>query len=99
MLPRLATNGFYIVEDIASACADWGANMGTHRGEMVGGGPDCMTTKDQGKDTILAHLMEYQRTLVGQRHKYSGKGLDLHGVKKIEMHFASVLLSKEVEFA
>jgi len=96
MLPRLATNGFYVVEDIISSCTDWRANMGTHRGDKVGGGPDCMTT-DQGEDTILAHLMEYQRTLVGKRHKYSGRGFDLHGVTKIEMHFASALLSKEVE--
>mmetsp|Transcript_25317 Transcript_25317/g.60188 ORF Transcript_25317/g.60188 Transcript_25317/m.60188 type:complete len:378 (+) Transcript_25317:343-1476(+) len=95
MLPRLATNGFYIVEDIISSCTDWRANMGTHRGDKVGGGPDCMTT-DQGEDTILAHLMEYQRTLVGKRYKYLGE-VDLHGVTKIEMHFASALLSKEVE--
>ena len=98
MLPRLATNGLYIVEDIVSSCTDWSANMGTHRGDGVGGGPDCMTTS-QGKDTILAHLMEYQRALVGKPYKYSGKGFDLHGVTKIEMHFASALLSKEVEFA
>ena len=65
-------------------------------GESVGGNRNgnCMTTVD-GKDTILAHLIEYQRILVGKRHGYRQKARLLHGVTKIEMQHMACMLSKE----
>lgn len=98
MLSKVAQDGFYVVEDIGSSCFGWGSNMGTHYGEDVGGTDGCMTTQD-GKDTILAHIMEYQRHLVGQWFGFKDKNEFLNGVTKIELHMNSVLLSKEVEEA
>jgi len=70
--------------------------MGPHMGEDVGGSGNCMTTTD-GNETILAHLMEYQRVLVGQRDAYFKDKLGfLNGVRKVEIHWNSALLSKEV---
>ena len=58
---------------------------------------DCMKTTD-GKETILAHIMEYQRVLVGQRDPYfKEKKSKLYDVTRIEIHTNSALLSKEVE--
>jgi len=52
-----------------------------------------MATTD-GKETILAHLMEYQRCLIGQRDRIC-KPEFLSGVNSIEIHKNSALLSKE----
>jgi len=72
--------------------------MGTHRGADVGGTKDCMTTRDD-KETILSHLMEYQRVLVGQHNGFRDKKEFLKGVTKIEIHSNSALLSREIERA
>lgn len=97
MLPRVAVGGIFVMEDIQSACHGWTANMGASLGEDVGGSTDCMITTD-GKETILAHIMEYQRVLVGQRDPYfKEKKSKLYDVTRIEIHTNSALLSKEVE--
>ena len=66
MLPHLAAGGLYFVEDISSSCHGWSANMGQYRGENVGGTADCVTTA-HGNETILQHVFEYQKHLVGTR--------------------------------
>ncbi|KAL7534626.1 hypothetical protein ACHAXR_007872 [Thalassiosira sp. AJA248-18] len=96
MLPKLSGDGLFFMEDIQSSCRGWSANMGTHRGSDVGGTKTCMTTND-GKDTILAHVMEYQRHLVGQRDGFKDKMEFLKGVTSIEIHTNIAVLSKEVE--
>lgn len=98
MLPKLAVGGLYFVEDIQSSCRGWAANMGTHRGDDVGGTQTCMNTTD-GKDTILAHVMKYQRHLVGRQDGFKDEIEFLKGVTKIEIHTNIALLSREVENA
>lgn len=88
MLPKVAEEGLYFVEDIISSCYGWSANMGTHEGENVGGTADCMTTTD-GKATILSHIVEHQKHLVGMLDGFKG-------VTRIEVHPAMAVLSKEV---
>ncbi|KAL7554275.1 hypothetical protein ACHAWF_017719 [Thalassiosira exigua] len=98
MLPKVALGGLYMVEDIQSSCRDWKANMGSHKGDTVGGTKKCMSTND-GNTTILAHLIEYQRHLIGQYDGFKEKREFLKGVTRIEMCVNSALLSKEVQHA
>lgn len=99
MLPKITEGGFYVVEDTPSACRDWLANMGTHVGkkgsENTGGAQDCMTTTD-GKQTILARLLDYQRQLIGKRNGGFGPGAFPNDVSRIEIHNGIALLSKEI---
>jgi hypothetical protein len=98
MLPKVNKGGFFAMEDIVSSCQGWSANMGTHRGEDVGGTSSCMET-ESGGPTILAHLMEYQRCLVGtvaeRNYNRSDKGEFLKEVESIEIQPIIAVLKKK----
>ena len=51
MLPHLAPDGLYFVEDIQPPWHGWSANIGTHQGDDMGSTADFMTAAD-GKETI-----------------------------------------------
>jgi len=97
MLTKVKRGGFYAVEDIVSSCFGWSANMGTHRGEVTGGTSSCMETGDD-KPTILAHLMEYQRCLVGiggeSGYNRTDKVEFLKDVESIEIQSVIAVLKK-----
>lgn len=73
--------------------------MGTHRGEGTGGTSNCMDTGDANgnKPTILAHLMDWQRHLVGRNayKKHTGKESPIQsGNAHIEIYFFMAVISK-----
>lgn len=64
LIKHVTKGGIYVIEDIHSACFKWKANVGTEEGsEWVDGTSGCMETKD-GKPTIFAKLVEWQKPLV-----------------------------------
>ena len=97
MLPKVKRGGFFAVEDIFSSCIGWSANMGSHMGEVTGGTSNCMETGD-AKPTILAHLMEYQRCLVGIAgeggYNRSDKVEFLKEIESIEIQSVIAVLKK-----
>jgi hypothetical protein len=92
LISALRPGGFYVIEDINSSCYNWRANIGaatTKKTPQVGGTSGCMTT-DNGKPTIFAKIIEWQKRLLVKREPFKG-------VNHIDLHKESVLLGKRVK--
>ena len=81
--------GVYIIEDIMSACKTWKANMGNHMGDQTGGTKGCMTTND-GKPTIYAKIVEWQKQLIWNQMPFPD-------INHVDLTYESVVLQTTVE--
>jgi hypothetical protein len=89
LMTSLRPGGFYILEDMHSACIDWTANVGTlasSNSPHVGGTGDCIKTIS-GEPTIFAKVMEWQINLLIKKEHFPG-------VNNIDLHKETVLLKK-----
>ena len=74
MMGYVAKGGVYFIEDIVSSCESWRANVGAQTKELglqVRGTEGCMETSD-GKPTIFAKLVEWQKQLLVRRSPFAG---------------------------
>ena len=85
LIPFLNRGGFFIVEDISSACANWTANMGSYLGPGVGGSADCMGTIE--KPSIYRKIVQWQKQLLNANSPFKG-------VDHIDINFQSVVIEK-----
>ena len=86
LIPYLRQGGFYVIEDIHSACMNWGANMGSYTGPGVGGTKDCMGTED--KPTIYRKIVEWQKQLLLAQSPFNG-------ISHIDVNFEAVVFEKD----
>lgn len=89
MIDRVALGGFYVIEDIHSACTAWKANTGAvETGLMVGGTSDCMVTAT-GEPTIYAKIVEWQKKLLMQHAPFPD-------VTHIDLCLQAAVIQKEI---
>jgi hypothetical protein len=91
LIPSLRPGGFYVIEDIHSACLDWPANVGkstSSESPHVGGTRNCMKTIS-GEPTIFARVIEWQKDLLIKKEHFPG-------VNHIDLHKEAVLFEKRV---
>ena len=84
LIPHLLPHGFYVIEDIHSACMQWAANMGTelHRGPGVGGTKDCMGSDES--PTIYRKIVEWQKQLLVKKTFFKSDS-PLHKIDHIDI--------------
>lgn len=89
LIHNIAPGGIFIVEDIQSACLNWGANTGAVvTGQKVGGTVGCMETTS-GKPTIFAHLMEMQKKLIMNQEPH-------RDVMNVDIGYHAAALQKKI---
>jgi len=89
VLPEyLAMGGILVLEDIHSACMNWAANMGTHKGDGTGGNKGCLKLKN-GDPTILLALLEMQKKLVMKKEP-------VKDIIHIDLCFEAAVLQKYI---
>lgn len=88
MIQYVAPGGILVIEDIQSSCKNWQANMGSHRGEYVGGTSDCMKTYD-GKPTIYSQLVEWQKQLILKKEPFED-------VNHVDIAYEAAVLQKTI---
>jgi hypothetical protein len=90
MISKVKPGGFYVVEDIHSACLSWVANTGASTKDevRVGGTRNCMTTSD-GQPTIFSKVVDWQKQLLVKAEPFQG-------VNHIDVHKEAVVFEKRI---